>query len=1132
MKHINRYITTLVALFIVVGLSIGQTPQNRSSSTIIADVLAQLPAQTQPEYNKMMADLTSTGTDGLLYLIGQLNDPGNKTNEALDYAISGWTNYVANDDAKRKEALEAYEKALTQSIHNENKAMIIRQIEKIGDNSNVPALSVFVNDSRLAGPATQALAQIGSEDAKQLLLSELTKADTEDLKLVLANAVAQAKYPEAEAVFINLLSENPSEDLRKVAYNGLANIGTKNALSLLKKDAQNDNWAYGKANATSAYISVLKNITKTDAKLAEKEAMSLLKVADKSNKADLKIAAAEIAMASGSSKNADKLLRSAMKSGDVNLMNNLFSLYDFKKNPKATATILKSLKPKSSPAVQAAILYWIGKQNMGSATSLVSGFLKSPNSEVQKAAVTSLINIGTEEAMLPLAGMLKSGNAESVALAQNALNSYSGDMSYTLASVFEESDNDGKIAALQLMSNRKMDSQYNLVYNQMFSDNEVVKAEAANTLKDVASADNIDDLFNLLEQSDSQYVPAIQTAINSVLSSMTQAEQMKVVAEKMISTDKKHLYYPALANSQSAEAMEALIGAYNSETGANKKAAFDALKQWKTFDGVYPILDIARASNDSNTVSEAVDAIIQKVASSNQTGAVKYLYLREAMGLAKTDVQKNNILRLIGNTGLYQAMLYVAPFMDNAALSESAAQAAMNIGTNNPQFAGEETTNILKKVSKTLNNPDAGYQRQNIDKFLAENPQEGGFVSIFNGKNLDGWKGLVANPIARAKMTAKQLAAAQEKANKQMNLDWKVEDGLIIFDGKGFDNLCTEKQYGDFEMLVDWKMYPGPEPDAGIYLRGTPQVQIWDTARVDVGAQVGSGGLYNNIKNESKPLKVADQKVGEWNTFRIKMIGDRVWVWLNDELVTDNVMLENFWDRKQPIFPIEQIELQAHGSKVAYRDIFIKEIERTEPFELSAEEKKEGYRVLFDGTNMHEWTGNTEEYILEDGNIVMRPTKSFGGNLYTKDEFDNFVFRFEFMLTPGANNGLGIRTPMEGDAAYVGMELQILDDDAPIYKDLEEYQYHGSVYGVIPAKRGHLKPMGEWNYQEVVANGDNIKITLNGEVIVDGNLRDASKNGTIDGKDHPGLLNKSGHIGFLGHGSVVKFKNIRVKELK
>jgi len=224
--------------------------------------------------------------------------------------------------------------------------------------------------------------------------------------------------------------------------------------------------------------------------------------------------------------------------------------------------------------------------------------------------------------------------------------------------------------------------------------------------------------------------------------------------------------------------------------------------------------------------------------------------------------------------------------------------------------------------------------------------------------------------------------------------------------------------------------------------------------------------------------------------------------------------------------------LQAHGSKVYYRNIYVKELERPEPFQLSAEEKKEGYKILFDGTNMHEWTGNLVDYTIEEGTISLTPSKNFGGNLYTKKEYGDFIYRFEFQLTPAANNGLGIRTPMEGDAAYVGMELQILDSEHPVYSKLEEYQYHGSVYGIIPAKRGYLKPTGEWNYQEVEAKGNHIKITLNGTVILDGDLKEATKNGTPDGKEHPGLFNKKGHIGFLGHGSPVKFRNIRIKELK
>ncbi len=194
---------------------------------------------------------------------------------------------------------------------------------------------------------------------------------------------------------------------------------------------------------------------------------------------------------------------------------------------------------------------------------------------------------------------------------------------------------------------------------------------------------------------------------------------------------------------------------------------------------------------------------------------------------------------------------------------------------------------------------------------------------------------------------------------------------------------------------------------------------------------------------------------------------------------------------------------------------------------------EQGFTVLFDGSSMDSWTGDTKSYAIEDGTLAVRPSKGEGGgNLYTKEQYDNFIFRFEFKLTEGANNGLGIRTPTKGDAAYVGMEIQILDNDAEVYKDLHCYQYHGSVYGVIPALRGYLKPVGEWNSQEVIADGSKIKVTLNGTVILDGDIGLYIKNGrTIDGKDHPGLGNKGGHIGFLGHGYVLWFRNISIKEL-
>ncbi len=199
--------------------------------------------------------------------------------------------------------------------------------------------------------------------------------------------------------------------------------------------------------------------------------------------------------------------------------------------------------------------------------------------------------------------------------------------------------------------------------------------------------------------------------------------------------------------------------------------------------------------------------------------------------------------------------------------------------------------------------------------------------------------------------------------------------------------------------------------------------------------------------------------------------------------------------------------------------------------EITPEEKAEGFVSLFNGKDLDGWQGNKTDYFAENGNLVIDPSRGGKGNLYTEKEYSDFVFRFEFQLTSGANNGLGIRAPLSGDAAYKGMEIQILDNTADKYKDLHEYQYHGSVYGVIPAKRGYLKPVGEWNTEEVWIKGNKIKVTLNGVVILDGDIKKASKEGTLDGKEHPGLTNKSGYIGFLGHGSELKFRNIRIKEL-
>lgn len=187
----------------------------------------------------------------------------------------------------------------------------------------------------------------------------------------------------------------------------------------------------------------------------------------------------------------------------------------------------------------------------------------------------------------------------------------------------------------------------------------------------------------------------------------------------------------------------------------------------------------------------------------------------------------------------------------------------------------------------------------------------------------------------------------------------------------------------------------------------------------------------------------------------------------------------------------------------------------------------EGFVPLFNGEDLSGWMGATDGYAVEDG--VLYCKAGSGGKLYTEDEYEDFVLRFDFKLTPGANNGIGLRAPTEGDPAFAAMEIQILDNTAEKYSGLQPYQYHGSVYGIVPAKKGHLKPVGEWNSQEISCVGRHVKVVLNGETIVDADLDEASEGGTMDGREHPGLERSTGYIALLGHGDRVDFRNIRVK---
>ena len=407
-----------------------------------------------------------------------------------------------------------------------------------------------------------------------------------------------------------------------------------------------------------------------------------------------------------------------------------------------------------------------------------------------------------------------------------------------------------------------------------------------------------------------------------------------------------------------------------------------------------------------------------------------------------------------------------------------------------------------------------------------------GFTPLFNGKNLDGWFGWgTENPARLLTMPEPDLAALMEKSTADLNQHWKAEGDELVNDGKGL-YLSTRKFYGDIELMLEYKTVA--KADSGIYLRGCPQVQIWDSTEQEkfkLGADKGSGGLWNNSGGApgKNPSAKMDKPFGEWNALKIKQIGEFVSVWLNGTQVVDHARMENYFDRSGPLPRTGPIQLQTHGGEIRWRKIFVREIPAEEAnAALRKASGDTGWKTLFNGKDFDGWQGDLNGYeVLPDG--VLACKKGSGGNLLAKDEYQDFIFQFEFLLPPGGNNGVAARSPAKGNPAWDGFEIQVLDDRAGQYATLKPYQYHGSIYGLVPAKRGYLRPLEEWNHEEIRFQGSKVKVTLNGTVTVDEDLAkiDRSKVEKIP----KGLDRASGFLGFAGHGDPVKFRHIRVKPL-
>ena len=416
-------------------------------------------------------------------------------------------------------------------------------------------------------------------------------------------------------------------------------------------------------------------------------------------------------------------------------------------------------------------------------------------------------------------------------------------------------------------------------------------------------------------------------------------------------------------------------------------------------------------------------------------------------------------------------------------------------------------------------------------------------VQLFNGRDFSNWHGRSTTDPAK---WASIPDADKAKWDQEIKNHWSIEGDVIVNDGKGA-YLTTNQEFGDFDFSFDYKIVPGS--DSGVYLRGIPQVQIWDPDAENNkkhGNEKGSGGLWNNPPGfgGKDPLVRADNPVGQWNSMRIRLIGERCSVWLNDKCVVNHERLANYFAKGEPLYAKGPIQLQTHGAEIRWRNLKLKEFSADEANAAlrATEESIDKYADLFNGRDLTGWKGAVDNYSVVDGTIQCQAGK--GGTLVSEKAFSDYVMRVDFQLPPGGNNGLVMRYPSQeeidattkpngkrsDDGAYVAMtELQVLDDGHEKYKGLDPRQAHGSAYGIAPAKRGFLRPTGQWNHEIVTVQGSKITVELNGTQILDADV--ASITEYMAKSPHPGKDRTSGHVGFAGHNDPVRFRNVSIRSI-
>jgi hypothetical protein len=775
-------------------------------------------------------------------------------------------------------------------------------------------------------------------------------------------------------------------------------------------------------------------------------------------------------------------------------------------------------------------------------SSAAKSMLKNPSAAVRCAGLRLLLQSAGSKANATkmVLAALKDGNIEYRNTALDFAKKYAGDdIIKSVASKFNGLSDQAKTDVVRWLGNNHATSEIDLVNSAMNSTNADLAKAAIKSAGQIGGEKALEALIKQLGGSNADAANASLLAFNGSINDdivkALSSEDASIQAQALKLASARHIH----------SAYSKVQSLLNTDNAQLKSAAYDALKgvaSPSNFDEICNLLD----QSTSSTASKLQDAA--KAAIAAQSADKQYSLISQRLAKAPKASLYYPLLAQAGNSAAIGKLMQEYKGADKA----EAEKALLKV--NNPEMinilydmakaGGNEKDAILRRyltlTQKSDNTPEAKYllYRQALELNPSDNVTKS-FISALGNTRCVPALGTVAkyldneNTKHTAAYAVKELIGKNEalqggaankallnktkdifstyKANGDADAGYAIDEisGILPkFAASGYDKLNATKKYENFELNADVK------GEGSVVVRSVPEIKL----------------TADGITFGDKTAKVSKDS---WNNLYVKVLNDRIFINVNGNTLVENAILKK-------IAPTGLVAIKGATT----RDVEIKELASTPVFELSPEEKKQGFEVLFDGRSLDKWHGNTTGYVPVDGNIYVTANYGGSGNLYTNKKYSDFIYRFEFYFdVPGVNNGIGIRTKDGVDAAYDGMEIQVLDHDDPIYKGLAPYQQHGSVYGIIVPKHINFGPIKTWHKEEIRAVGDHITVTVDGQVLTDGNIREACKGHnmapdgsqhnpyTVDHKNHPGLFNKDGYISFCGHGPGVKFRNVRILDL-